>query len=99
LVLLLEHSSRPYTAQWDAAKALTGISVKNPAAGVGLAEELSRRRGMEREKNQRLVNAGIVVEGDVVDKSPGLSQAIRTRLYALTEPRRSVAWYVLFMLP
>jgi chromatin structure-remodeling complex subunit RSC9 len=92
LIFLLEHSSKPYTASWDAAKALTGISVRNPASGAWMAEEASRRRSLEREKSQRLISAGIEVRGTVGDKSPGLSSAARGRLYAMAEPQRSISW-------
>jgi chromatin structure-remodeling complex subunit RSC9 len=94
LTMLLQHSSRPYTAQWDAAKMLVGVTVRNPAAAIAVSEEVSRRRGVEREKNQRLVSAGLEVMGELADKPPGLSTLLKTRLYALAEPARSVAWYV-----
>ena len=96
LVQLLEHEVKRTITISDPPAHLIGKLVRNPANSTFLAEEASRRRGLQRDKAQKIIADGGSVEGlglgETGDKPPGLSPGIRNKLYAMSEPRRSIAW-------
>ncbi|ORX39617.1 hypothetical protein BD324DRAFT_576411 [Kockovaella imperatae] len=91
LVMLLEHGAKRTTIVSDPPSQVVGKVIKNPALGSLLAEESSRRRAIQREKAQQTLPQG-GVELETGDKPPSLSLAQRTKLYQMSEPRRSMAW-------
>jgi len=99
LVMMLEHGARPTQASWEAPGSHS-LTVRNPASGAVEAEEASRRRAAAREAAQRNMEifGGPGVLCDVGDEPPSLSQATKSRLYSLPEPRRSIAWSVILCL-
>ncbi|WVO16992.1 hypothetical protein L204_104678 [Cryptococcus depauperatus] len=94
LTLLLEHNSRPMPAQWDTPSSQRGKMILNPAGGAIRAEELSKRRTVERDWGQKNLEqfggSGLVVE--VGDKPPTMSEATKKKLFTMKEPARSIAW-------
>jgi len=92
LVPILRHGATPYNAQWDSSHLLAGRTVRNPASSAGVAEAASQRRAAAREDAQAKLDRGERVEAEVGDKMPVLSETIKARLYAMPEPKRSIAW-------
>ncbi|WVW83464.1 hypothetical protein I302_105485 [Kwoniella bestiolae CBS 10118] len=95
LVLLLEYGSRQTQATWDNAHSLTGKVIRNPASDYVRIENASKRRRMERDQSQKMMEifGGPGVRGvNVGDKPPVLNKGTRERLFAMREPNRSIAW-------
>ena len=92
IVPYLSYGSKPFTARWESTPSLAGKLVRNPASQSGLAEEASRRRGLEREAAQKAMDAGQMVDTPTGDKPPQLAPAIMKKLFTMPEPDRSILW-------
>jgi chromatin structure-remodeling complex subunit RSC9 len=96
LVILLEHSARQVPVSREAPPSTQGVLLRNPASEAILAEEASRRRTLERDvaarKMELFGGGGVAIE--VGDKPPALSPSVRSALFAMGEPRRSITWCV-----
>lgn len=96
MVLLLEHSQRKTSAAWDAPGQYHGMIVPNPASSSGMVEQASKRRKVEREAAQKIIESGnpMGVVVDVGDRPPPMSASAKNKLFAMKEPARSINWYV-----
>lgn len=94
MVLLLEHSVRKTAAAWEAPGQLHGMVVPNPASGAGLVEQASKRRKVEREHAQKILESGntVGVLVEVGDRPPPMSAAAKKKLLLMKEPARSIHW-------
>ena len=100
LTILLEHGARPWRAEWEAPNALAGVKIQNPASQVAIAEAASASRNTKREEAQQLIerNGGPVQAlAEVGNRPPSIASATRQKLYKMTEPERSIAWWVVFL--
>ena len=92
MVLLLEHSERKTAASWEAPAQYHGMVVPNPASSAGLVEQASKRRKVEREAAQKVMESGnpMGVIVDVGDRPPPMSMSAKAKLFALKEPARYI---------
>jgi hypothetical protein len=70
--------------------------IPNPASIGGQLEQAAKKRKVDRENAQKLLQsgntAGVVVE--VGDRPPFMSVAAKRKLLAMPEPDRAIHWYV-----
>lgn len=99
MVLLLEHSERKTSAAWEAPGQYHGMVVPNPASSSGMVEQASKRRKVEREAAQKIIESGnpMGVVVDVGDRPPSMTASAKNKLFAMKEPARSINWYVLLL--
>lgn len=94
LVLLLEHSVRKTAAAWESPGQLHGMLVPNPASSSGLVEQASKRRKVERENAQKIMESGnpMGVQVEIGNKPPAMSVSAKKKLLSMKEPARSIHW-------
>jgi len=94
MVLLLEQGGKKTQAAWEAPGQVYGVVVPNPASTSGQLEQATKRRKVERERAQRVIEAGnpmgVVVQ--VGDRPPVMSAAAKRKLHAMPEPARAIHW-------
>lgn len=77
--------------------------VRNPASTTAQAEEASQRRKREREAAARQLEmygrVELVPEGGLGDRPPAISPHLKKKFYTMSEPQRSIAWYVTLFQP
>jgi chromatin structure-remodeling complex subunit RSC9 len=94
LTLLLEHGARAENALWNPAGPFRAMPVPNPASVDVMARGASARRLTERESDRERMegSGGAGVFREVGDKQPELPLSLKTELYAMNEPKRSITW-------
>lgn len=97
LLGLLSFNSRSVTLTREPPMGHIGKVVLNPASATALLEQASARRNAERAAAQEGLQQfngepRLMVDVEVGDKQPALSQATKNKLYAMPEPKRSITW-------
>jgi chromatin structure-remodeling complex subunit RSC9 len=94
MIILLEHGVKKTQASWEAPGQVYGVVVPNPASTSGQLEQATKRRRVEREKAQRVLESGnamgVVVE--VGDRPPVMSVLAKRKLQGMSEPARAIHW-------
>ena len=97
MVLLLEHGVRKTKANWEAPNQIYGVITANPASASGLLEQATKKRKVDRDNAQKIIQSGdpsgVVVE--VGDRPPYMSVAAKRKLLSMPEPERAIHWYVI----
>jgi chromatin structure-remodeling complex subunit RSC9 len=94
MVRLLERGAKKTSATWEAPGQIYGMIIPNPASIGGQLEQAAKKRKVDRENAQKLLQsgntAGVVVE--VGDRPPFMSVAAKRKLLAMPEPDRAIHW-------
>lgn len=96
LVILLEHGAKSTEVAWEPPTAVRGKHVFNPASASALSRQAALKRQRQREIDQPRMQmfGGPGVFREVGDSAPALNASIKRELYTMSEPKRSIAWWV-----
>lgn len=96
LAILLDHGASASEMSIAPPPATRANKAVNPASTTTFARQGALRRRAERDADQKRMEmfGGPGVHREVGDKAPELSEAIKRELYIMTEPKRSIAWWV-----